>query len=573
MRMLRAATSVARVDPLKRPENLKPQELGFTPQPQVPWLAPMLLLRTGVRTALAMIFGAYLDKRELQGALPARWHEQPGTDGELWLDYVSDLGDGFNATYSVAYLLAQPELTVDDHELPRGQVLVMGGDLVYPSASMRKYENRTKGPYTAAMPVPPADGPRPTLYALPANHDWYDGLTAFLRVFVGQRAHSIGGWRLEQTRSYFAVELPHRWWLFAVDEAFGAYIDDPQLVYFEQAAARLGPGDRVIVAAPAPTWAKPDPTGYDSLDYFLRNVIAPTGAEVRLMIAGDQHYYARYEHPDRQLVTCGGGGAYLAATHTIPEQITVPPRETIVRKASPRRDYQLAARFPDARRSRRMSWGVFGRLPWRNPGFSAMIGILHTLLMLAFAGAAQQLTEVEERLLTIPLAAMVLLVLAAAIGFAYTPTGGPKTTRHFVAGLLHGVAHVGLGAAGAWAWLQLPLHDLTWPLPLLAAVVLYLPLSGLVGGQLVAAYLLIASLFRINVNELFAAQGIEDAKSFLRLHIARDGSLTIYPVGVERVCQRWRADPEAERADASWVVPAKPDSLRYRLAEAPITIS
>jgi hypothetical protein len=573
MRKWRKATTVHGVDPRKRPESFNPHELGFTPQKQVPWLAPLLLLRTGVRTALAMIFGAYLDKRELQAALPARLYHQPGTDGELWLDYVADLGDGFNATYSVAHLLAQPAITVDGHELPRGQVLVMGGDLVYPSASTRKYENRTKGPYKAALPAAPADAPQPTLYALPANHDWYDGLSAFLRLFVRERVDNFGGWRLEQTRSYFAVELPHNWWLFAIDEAFGAYIDDPQLVYFEQAAAKLGPDDKVIIAVPAPTWSKADPSGYDSLDYFLRTIIAPTGAQVRVMLAGDQHHYARYHHPERELITCGGGGAYLTATHTIRERLTVPPRESIVRRASPRRDYDLAARFPSKSRSRWMSWGIFGRLPLRNPGFAAVVGGIHTLLMLAVAGAHLQMTEVEERLVTIPLIAMILLVLGGTVGFAYTPTGGPKTTRHFLAGLLHGVAHVGFGAAGAWAWLQLPFHDWTWPLPLLAAAVLYLPVAGLVASQVIALYLLLGSPFGINVNELFAAQGIEDGKSFLRLHIDREGVLTIYPVGVDRVCRRWRTDPDATRPDASWIVPARPGVPHATLAEPPITIT
>ncbi len=44
-------------------------------------------------------------------------------------------------------------------------------------------------------------------------------------------------------------------------------------------------------------------------------------------------------------------------------------------------------------------------------------------------------------------------------------------------------------------------------------------MSGLVASQLVAAYLLVASSFGVNVNELFAGQGIEDFKSFLRLRI------------------------------------------------------
>lgn len=548
---------------------MKPRELGFTPQPQVPWLAPMLLLRTGVRTGLAMIFGSYLDKRELQGVLPARWYEQPGTDGELWLDYVADLGDGFDATYSVAHLLAQPQLTVGEHVLPRGQVLLMGGDQVYPSAHMRAYEDRTKGPYTAALPLPPADGPQPTLYALPGNHDWYDGLTAFLRMFVGERADNIGGWRLEQTRSYFAVQLPHRWWLFGVDEAFGDYLDDPQLVYFEKAAAALGPDDKVIVASPSPTWTT---GGYEPLDYFLRKIIEPTGAQVKLMLAGDQHYYARYARAERQLVTCGGGGAYLAATHTLPQRITVPPRQSLVRAASPRREYELAARFPDRSRSRRLAWGVFGRLPLRNPGFAAVVGGIHTLLMLAIAGALHQLSDVEARLMTIPLALMLAVVLGGTAALAYIPTGRPKGKRHAAAGLIHGVAHIALGFAGAWAWLQLPVHDWVWPVPLLVAALVYAPLAGIVACQLIGLYLVVGSPFGVNVNELFAAQGIEDYKSFLRLHIGADGALTIYPVGVSRICRRWRVNPDAADADASWVVPARADTLRYELVEEPIRI-
>ncbi|QSB14305.1 metallophosphoesterase [Natronosporangium hydrolyticum] len=560
------------MDPLRRPDRLDPRQLGFTPQPQVPWLSPALLLRTGLRTGLAMVFGAYLDKRELQGALPSRSYRQPGDNGELWLDYVADTGDGFDATYSVAYLLAQPELAVDGEQLPRGQTLVMGGDLVYPSASMEKYEDRLKGPFTAALPLPPEDGPQPTLYALPANHDWYDGLTAFLRVFVGERTHHVGGWRTEQTRSYFAVQLPHNWWLFALDEAFGAYLDDPQLVYFEQVAEQLGPDDRIILVVPAPNWSKQDPKGYDTIDYFLRKVIGPTGARVPMMVAGDQHYYARYSHPERELFTCGGGGAYQTATHTLPEQLTVPPPRTIVRKASPPREYELAARFPEQARSRRLTWGVFSKLIPRNPGFAALIGVIQTLLMLAVAGAATQTSIAEERLFTIPLLVMVVLVMGLSIGLACFPTGGPKTARHLLAGALHGLAQIALAVAGALLWLALPFATWHWPLPLLAAFLLYAPLAALVGAQLVAGYLWLGSWFGINLNELFAAQGIEDNKSFLRLHIAGDGTLTVYPIGVEKVCRRWRTDPDAEQADASWIVPTTADTPRYRLIESPVQI-
>jgi hypothetical protein len=539
----------------------------------VPWLAPLLLISTGVRTLLALLFGAYLDKRELQNALPSEVHHEPGTDGELWLDYVADLGDGFNATYSVAYLLAQPELVLDSQRLPRGQMLMMGGDQVYPTASSAGYENRFKGPYQAAMPCPPAEGPAPTLYAIPGNHDWYDGLTAFLRLFARSRDGDIGGWRTPQSRSYFAVRLPSDWWLFALDEQSGSYLDDPQLSYFEGAAAQLGPHSRVIVAVPAPTWVKAvdNPKAYDSVDYFVRTVLGPSGAKVRLIVSGDLHHYARYAGPDRQLIHCGGGGAYLYPTHHLPERIEVPPRDSLARRASRTQAYDLAGRYPEASRSRRYGWGIFGRLPLRNRGFVTLLGALHALLMLAIAGVATQRSDsTNQRLFSIPLVIMLAIVLVAAAFFAKPPTAsGKRQIRHYLLGVTHGLAHIALGTAGAWLWLRLPFQDWPWPLPVAAAALLYAPVAGLVASQLTAAYLLVAGTFGVNVNELFAGQGIEDAKSFLRMHFAVDGTLTIYPIGVDTVGREWQVGPD-DRPDGSWLIPKQP--LRARLAEPPITL-
>ncbi|WP_408630617.1 metallophosphoesterase family protein [Micromonospora echinaurantiaca] len=556
--------------PARRPRSTDPLELGFTPRKPVPWLAPFLLISTGIRTLLAMLFGAYLDKRELQNSLEARIERQVGPDGGLWLDYVADLGDGFNATYSVAYLLAQPELEVDGHRLPRAQTLVMGGDQVYPSAAFEAYEDRCKGPYQAALPGTPPE--RPTLFAVPGNHDWYDGLTAFLRLFVRSRDRHFGGWATGQSRSYFAVELPADWWLLGLDDQSGSYLDDPQLTYFDTVAEKLGPQSRVIVAVPAPTWVKAvdHPTAYDSIDYFIRTIVAPTGAQVRLLISGDLHHYARYAGPDRQLITCGSGGAYLYPTHKLPERIEVPPRDTLARRASPSRPYDLAGRYPDAARSRRYAWGIFPRLPLRNPGFTTLLGTLHTLLMLAMVGVVENRSGTEQRLFSLPLVLMLLVTLLGAAFFAKPPSsGGKRHARHWILGVGHGLAHIGLAAAGTWGWLALPFQEWPWPLPVVAAAVLYGPVSGLVASQLVAAYLLVAGAFGVNVNELFAGQGIEDSKAFLRLRIDPDGTLTIYPIAVDRVARDWQVNPD-QSPQASWLTP-KP-SLTPHLAEPPITL-
>jgi hypothetical protein len=216
-----------------------------------------------------------------------------------------------------------------------------------------------------------------------------------------------------------------------------------------------------------------------------------------------------------------------------------------------------------------MGWGVFGKVPVRNPGFASMLGIIHTLTMLAMAGAGSQ-GGIIQRLFSIPLVFMLVLMLAGAVLFAQPPRPtSDKHARHWILGLAHGFAQIGLAAGGAWVWLRLPFHDWTWPGPLAAAAVLYWPVIAYLATQLLSLYLLIASFFDVNVNELFAGQGIEDAKSFLRLHIAADGTLTVHPIGVDKICRQWVADPHGPPG-SSWLRPEEP--LRGHLIEPPVVV-
>ena len=61
-----------------------------------------------------------------------------------------------------------------------------------------------------------------------------------------------------------------------------------------------------------------------------------------------------------------------------------------------------------------------------------------------------------------------------------------------------------------------------WPWPIRGTLV-YLVVVGVAATLIFCAYMLIASAFGVNVNELFSGQSIIDSKSFLRLHIATDG--------------------------------------------------
>ena len=89
-RQVPAARGAAEPDPgvPNRPRSMDPQELGFIPQKPIGWLAPLLLLSTGLRTLLHILFGAYLDKRELQNSQVATtW---PSTTSDLTSSAGSD---------------------------------------------------------------------------------------------------------------------------------------------------------------------------------------------------------------------------------------------------------------------------------------------------------------------------------------------------------------------------------------------------------------------------------------------------------------------------------------------------
>ncbi|WP_329112812.1 metallophosphoesterase family protein [Streptomyces sp. NBC_01353] len=604
------------------------RELDFTPQDQVRWLAPRQLARTAVKAVLAAVFADYSDKREVQEVLDAGLLEAPlgrPDAREIWIDYVADVGDGFDATSSVAWTLAEEELVVPpavqedglspspgDLRLSRGSLLVLGGDEVYPAASAMAYEDRMKGPYRAALPE--AADP-PLMVALPGNHDWYDGLTAFLRMFTQQR--SIGAWQTRQTRSYFCVRLPERWWLVGLDSQLGSYFDDPQLRYFEKhLSANLEPGDGVIVCSAEPTWLESVETNADAfnaLHWFDRNIIrtrvvpgsknrVPTNASVRLWLTGDHHHYARYAErlpgdapgtgvpaPDprrRQMVTCGMGGAYLAATHRLPAVLPLPPRGARLRdKDDPPVEFaRMGKTYPDAAESRRLARGIAvpwsGRwLPWRNLGFAKLAAGLHAglflLLCFLFALAEGVLRPVDAVRRSglgdfWGFGAVCLGVTAALLVLGFlgrllrrrkaAPPSGPA-----VATLSQ--ALVALAALAVTVAIPFPASWDGW-LVLFLCLAVAAVLGAVVGSGVFALWVLSAKGGQVAEWQM-SGQSIEDHKGFLRLRIAPGGDLTLYPLVLETICRDW--DLRDEPSGGKRPVPAGRPAVR--LIEDPVVIS
>jgi hypothetical protein len=243
-------------------EKKKNVSLDFQRQKMVDWFSPSQLAKTGVQAVVSSIFGNYADKREIQAALSNDEQSLKPYDfsdkKEIWVDYVSDLGSGWNSTYSIAYLLGRKNLSVkgfreQDYNLKRGNLLIMGGDEVYPVATPEEYKNRLVGPYRSSLSSVIDSGEAPTLFAIPGNHDWYDGLSSFMKLFCQQRW--MGGWQTKQKRSYFAINLPGDWWLWGIDIQLSADIDKPQLDYFDRMCSLAKKNDNIILCTAEPAWS------------------------------------------------------------------------------------------------------------------------------------------------------------------------------------------------------------------------------------------------------------------------------------------------------------------------------
>ncbi|GAA3047137.1 hypothetical protein GCM10017562_06150 [Streptomyces roseofulvus] len=595
-------------------------ELGFTPRQPVRWLAPRELARTAVKVGLAAVFAGYADKREVQGALEAGLLRAPLADPgaeEIWIDFAADLGDGFEATASVAAALGADRLAVEGPgSLPRGSLLVLGGDQVYPVASATAYEDRMKGPYRAALPSAPD---QPLMVALPGNHDWYDGLTAFLRMFAQESA--IGGWQTRQTRSYFAVRLPQRWWLVGLDSQLGSYVDDPQRRYFEtHLSPLLCPGDSVIVCSAEPTWVRSDerPDAFDSLHWFDRTLVRTrfdrntrtreeTGAAVRLWLTGDKHHYARYAErlpddvagtddlpPDprrRQMVTCGLGGAYLSATHRLPKALPLPPAASRMRtRDRPPTDFALARHtYPDAAESRALARGIaepWSRfwLPRRNPGFAVLAGAVQTVLVLltsgVFALAEGRHTPVgalrsagPDDLLGLLCASAALFVLPFVIGWwrgllrerRPRAPSGPAVAVLFQAAVAAAALAVAVAIARAVpsSWNGLVFLAI---LLLVGAVI-----GAVIGSQCFALWVLWTNRGLVAEWQM-SGQSMDDHKGFLRMRLAGDGTLTLYPLALDRTCRDWKVEG-VEDPEGAWRRPVPGTAPTVRLIEEPVVIA
>jgi hypothetical protein len=539
------------------------------------WYAPGQLLDTGVQVLVSEVIGTRSDFRITESFGPQQQIYDFSEHAEIWFDYVADLGDGWNSTYTIASLLARAALTLKDPktqtgvETKRGQILIMGGDEVYPLASRDNYQEKLVGPYESAHPH--SEPPHPVVFAIPGNHDWYDGLISFTRLFCQERW--IGGWKTMQRRSYFAVKLPHRWWLWGVDLQLESDIDQPQLDYFRSVADKMKPGDKVVLLTAEPDWIYGniyDPKLQKNLAFLEESIIQKRACgRMAVALAGDLHHYRRHEARDgsgTQLITSGGGGAFLHPA--IGESV-----ETIRIGRDGQREFGLKSSFPTKETSRRLLLGDF-LFPFYNPQFGALAGVLYFVVAwtLGFWTSQGSLWSFIVGLLESPTAVFwILAILSVFIAFTDTH----KRLYKYIAGGLHGLANFAGIVASSWAAEQIVGPPAARPIPLhdfLAMAGIIFVLGYALSSFIMGAYLYLSlQFFRRHANEAFSALHIADYKNFLRLHIDQNGSLTIYPVGIEKVPRKWMAATNPSPAEPR-LVPAD-RKIEPFMIEPPIVIS
>ncbi len=108
----------------------------------------------------------------------------------------------FEWNLAVARMLFAPYRVVEDgavRELPRGDILMWGGDTAYPVATADEIHRRVVQPYNEVLRLAPAPRPARVLLGIPGNHDWYGGLDGFGRMFRAplgtiDRASLVAGW-------------------------------------------------------------------------------------------------------------------------------------------------------------------------------------------------------------------------------------------------------------------------------------------------------------------------------------------------------------------------------------------
>jgi len=339
------------------------------------------------------------------------------------------------------------------------------------------------------------------------------------------------------------------------------------------AADRVAPGDRIILCLGKEVESgtkKADVHSDWDVEYLEREIIQPSGAQLLLYLKSGKHYYSRYEEEDgpRHHITSGGGGAFLHPTNDLPEQMDVPGPEGAIA-------YRRVATYPTPAVSKRLRKRIW-LIAFYNLPLAAVFGTVEVLLAFMLGlhlrdrhvslGLGDLRRDLWESPTAFLLILLMIVTLAAMVRLAHDASG--------VSRLLLGLAHSTLQLASvAGVMIVASRLSSAYGLRGLWSLVAFLSLIAMLGGiggmVGMSGYLWATNSLGFHGNEGYAPLHHQDLKHFLRMHIGVDGTLTVYPIGVDRVCRKWRLCPDSP-AHAPWLAPTvEPEA---HLIENPIKI-
>ncbi|MEV7006321.1 metallophosphoesterase [Streptosporangium sp. NPDC051022] len=323
--------------------QLVPSKETFT------WLSPRTLWRSR-NEILSGLFG------DPSGQVRARWvasQRDRGVDPsfrvpmdvgpEFSFLVLGDTGEGDASQYAVVPgMLKIGEDTA---------FAIIASDVIYPAGAGNEYDNKFFRPYA---------GYRAPIYAVPGNHDWYDGLGGFMRVFceapalkaeregvrlspaglrglLWREPEEIDEARLARARErralpeqraaqpgpYWAMETPGLL-IVGVDTGIHGDLDREQTRWLREVSRDPRP-KMLITGKPIYVRNEYKPSRLEGGGTIDDIVVDPAHNYVAA-IGGDVHNYQRF--PVRaggrtiQYLVAGGSGAFMHATHTTP-RITV----------------------------------------------------------------------------------------------------------------------------------------------------------------------------------------------------------------------------------------------------------
>jgi hypothetical protein len=357
---------------------------------------------------------------------------------DLWIDYVSDTGDDVSVSRAVARLVVEPYQLPDPEQpgsylvAPRGEILLFGGDTAYPVATAQEITNRVLVPFNEAL-AGRDDRPR-VLLGIPGNHDWYDGLDGFGRMFrrrfddeqeprpsmLGVSRHMLeyyaewarefmlggkvekpkalvlSGYSPVQNASYFVLPLSPGIHLYGVDRQLKSVDSRQKHFFLEWAREHPEACPWVLLPDPLFRFGAPSRTG----TAMIQTLSFDFHARSHFVLSGDVHHYERSDADGMLHVIAGGGGAFL---HPAP---VVGGRRHAER------------RWPDSQQSRALLGGVPWKIARGRSGF-----LPHLVFAALFAPAMSVGVQLYDRLGVIVAAP---LAMTLTITIIYALIGGVR---------------------------------------------------------------------------------------------------------------------------------------------------